>query len=328
MAIIRRVTRIANPRRKIRRVRRAKAVAKRRHNTARRKRSAPVIRRYSAKTLKKELRRRGVKNPSLHSRKQKPFFRRRRKNINAGFYDDEGTFHPIRASADYSPKAAGESKRRNPVLLEFGALNPHKRRKSVARKHRRSRNTRRRRAVARVHHRRRRRNPVATVHNRRRRRRNPGVRNRRHHYRRRNPMGGIIPNKQLIEMGVGVLVGVAATKYLPTLIPSQITGMIPQSSFSVPLVTAVGAAAATFLAHKFLPMGVAAGVAAGGAALTVSRLLDAFAPPSIAHQLSLQGVGDIVPTMGFSVPDRSMRQQVVQMAAAPGVGFYRRRGGR
>lgn len=291
MAIIRRVTRIANPRRKIRRVRRAKAVAKRRHNTARRKRSgAPVIRRYSVKTLKKELRRRGVKaNPPARRRK-------------------------VRRAI----------KRRNPVLLEFGALNPHrKRRKSVARKHRRSRTTRRRRAVARVNRRHRRRNPVVTVHNRRHRRRN-----RVHHYRRRrNPLGGIIPNKQLVEIGGGVLIGIAATKYLPTLIPPSITGMIPQSSFSVPLVTAVGAAAATFLAHKFLPMGVATGVAAGGAALTISRLLDAFAPPSIAGQLSLAGVGDIVPTMGFSVPDRSMRQ-VIPMAAVAGIGNYRRRGGR
>ncbi len=140
-------------------------------------------------------------------------------------------------------------------------------------------------------------------------------------------MGGIIPNKQLIEIGAGVLVGIAATKYLPTLIPASVTGMIPQSSFSVPLVTAVGAAAATFLAHKFLPMGVATGVAAGGAALTISRLLDAFAPPSIATQLSLAGVGDIVNTQGFLVPDRVMRAPVIQMAApaGSGVGYYMRK---
>jgi hypothetical protein len=288
MAIIRRVTRIANPRRRVRKVRRVKAV--RRHNTARRKRSAPVIRRYSVKTLKKELRRRGVKaNPSARRRKV-------RRTI----------------------------KRRNPVLLEFGALNPHKkRRKSVARKHRRSRNTRRRHAVARVHHRRRRRNPVVTVHNRRRRRRNSVARNRHHYRRRRNPAG---INKQLVEMAGGVLIGVAATKYLPTLIPASLTGMIPSSSFTVPLVTGVGAAMAGYLAHKFLPGGVAAGVVAGGAALTLSRLLDVVAPASISSQLSLSGVGDIVPTMGFAVPDRSMRQQVVQMPGA-GVGFYRRRRG-
>jgi hypothetical protein len=206
--------------------------------------------------------------------------------------------------------------RSNPVLLEFGLLNPRqKRRKSVA-KHRRKRRSSnpRRHAVARVHHRRR--------HSNHRRRRNPMV-NRHHHRRRRNPMG---INKQLIEMAGGVLIGVAASKYLPTLIPVSMLNVIPQSSFSVPLVTAVGTVAAGWLAHKFLPMGVAAGVVAGGAALTLSRLLDVVAPASIAGQLHLAGVGDIVNTQGFAVPDRSMRAQVVQMApvGASGVGIYGR----
>ena len=199
--------------------------------------------------------------------------------------------------------------RRNPVpiLLEFGALNPHKRRKSVAKRRR--------------HHKR---NPSpvrARVSNRRhRRKRNPSVRmhnRRRHHHRRRNPVG---INKQLVEMAGGVLIGVAASKYLPTLIPASVLGAIPSSSFTVPLVTGVGTAMAGWLAHKFLPMGVAAGVVAGGAALTLSRLLDVIAPASIAGQLHLAGVGDIVPTMGFTVPDRSMRAPL-QMAAA-GVGNY------
>ena len=35
-------------------------------------------------------------------------------NIAAGFVDDEGIFHPIRASHDYSAKGAGEGKRRAP----------------------------------------------------------------------------------------------------------------------------------------------------------------------------------------------------------------------
>ena len=33
---------------------------------------------------------------------------RRRRNVAAGFYDEEGIFHPIRASYDYSRKRAGE----------------------------------------------------------------------------------------------------------------------------------------------------------------------------------------------------------------------------
>jgi hypothetical protein len=38
--------------------------------------------------------------------------RRRSKNVAAGFYDDEGIFHPIRASYDYKGSRAGESKRK------------------------------------------------------------------------------------------------------------------------------------------------------------------------------------------------------------------------
>src|ERR1700676_1556078 len=156
--------------------------------------------------------------------------------------------------------------RSNPVLLEFGALNPHKkRRKSVAKRrrhHRRNPSPVRARVSNRRHKRRnhRRRNPSVRMHNRR-----------RHYHRRRNPVG---INKQLVEMAGGVLTGAAASKYLPTLIPTSVLGAIPSSSFTVPLVTGVGTAMAGWLAHKFLPMGVAAGVVAGGAALTLSRLLD------------------------------------------------------
>lgn len=180
----------------------------------------------------------------------------------------------------------------------------------------------------RKHHRR---NPLsparARVSNRRhRRRRNPSVKvynRRRHHHRRRNPMP---INKQLVEMAGGILIGVAASKYLPTLIPSSVLGAIPSSSFTVPLVTGIGTAMAGFLAHKFLPPGVAVGVVGGGAALTLSRLLDVIAPPSIAGQVHLSGVGDIVGTQGFSVPDRSMRAplQIVGGVGNYGYGNYRK----
>ena len=36
---------------------------------------------------------------------------RRRRNVAAGFVDEEGVFHPIRASYDYSAKRAGEAKK-------------------------------------------------------------------------------------------------------------------------------------------------------------------------------------------------------------------------
>ena len=39
------------------------------------------------------------------------FVRNPRRNIAAGFHDEEGQFHPIRASFDYDPGRAGESRR-------------------------------------------------------------------------------------------------------------------------------------------------------------------------------------------------------------------------
>lgn len=36
---------------------------------------------------------------------------KRLRNIAAGFYDEDGTFHPIRASYDYSPRRVGEKRR-------------------------------------------------------------------------------------------------------------------------------------------------------------------------------------------------------------------------
>ena len=35
----------------------------------------------------------------------------RKRNVAAGFVDEEGVFHPIRASYDYSAKPAGEAKK-------------------------------------------------------------------------------------------------------------------------------------------------------------------------------------------------------------------------
>ena len=37
---------------------------------------------------------------------------KRLKNVEMGFYDQKGTFHPIRASSDYSSGRAGEGRRK------------------------------------------------------------------------------------------------------------------------------------------------------------------------------------------------------------------------
>lgn len=45
-----------------------------------------------------------------YMKKNRPKRKAARKNIAAGFYDEDGYFHPIRASYDYSPKRAGDPK--------------------------------------------------------------------------------------------------------------------------------------------------------------------------------------------------------------------------
>lgn len=41
--------------------------------------------------------------------------RSKRKNVAAGFYDEDGYFHPLRASFDYSASRAGEKAKRKPA---------------------------------------------------------------------------------------------------------------------------------------------------------------------------------------------------------------------
>lgn len=68
------------------------------------------------------------KNKQAALSNAKGYFRKTR-NIKAGFYDEDGEFHPIRASSDYSPTRAGDK--------------PPKKR-STARRRRRKHNRRRR----------------------------------------------------------------------------------------------------------------------------------------------------------------------------------------
>lgn len=262
---------------------RRKRVAKKR--TARK---APAIRRYNVKALKSELKRRGVTT---------------------------------------KPKAAKKRRvrRSNPVLIELGAINP--RRKSVATKRKRrktSRNPRRRRAVsvARVSRRRNRRAPA------RRRRRNPMSttvvrrrttrvynRKRRRSYR-RNPA----VNRGTLEKGAGVLVGVAATKFLPTLLPANLTAMTSgMGGFGPVLITGAGAFVAGWIAERFVRGNFAEGVFMGGVAQTISAALNVFLP-NLAGQLALRGVGDIVPGRYVVPQNPLMLPAPMPMAAGNGMG--------
>lgn len=123
-------------------------------------------------------------------------------------------------------------------------------------------------------------------------------------------------------MAGGILVGVAAAKYIPTLLPASI---LPAggSVYTGVLITGAAAFAAGYLAHKFNIGGpsFANGVMAGGVALTLSQLLNAIAPPSLSGPLALSGMGDIIPGY-YVVPQNPVtgRAPVAVMPAKGGGG--------
>jgi hypothetical protein len=327
MAVIQRVRRVANPKRRRysskRVVRNAKGRFVRKASTHRRrtaksnpkrKRTTPVIKRYSVKVLKKELRRRGVKaNPGTHKRRRR--------------------YTRTRA------RTAVRRRRSNPILIELGAINPRRSKHMAAHKthRRRRRTTNPARAAVR-----RRRRPVAVSTHRRRRRytrraSNPAMRTsrrrtvrRRHNRRfsvRRNPtLFGMSGGKDLLAMTGGVLVGVAATKYLPTILPASITSLGGGSPFVGVLITGAAAFAAGYAARKFGGNAFGDAVLLGGLAQAASQLLTIIAPPSLTSALALSGMGDIM-AGNFVVPQNpikaGMPMQVVAMPSKTGVGAFR-----
>ena len=303
MATATRVTRVANPRRK--------------RNYRRRKANPKMVRNRHGQFVKKARKSRTRVRRTAN-------YKRRRTN-------------PKRRST-----ARTHRRKRNPVLIELGAINPfrgatRKRRKNVAtRKRRKSRNPRRRRhvtAVAPVRRRRRRnsskrtyrrrRNPAMRVTRRRRRRSMNPVGRRRRSYRRsyrRNPsLFGKSGGKDLLTMIGGGLVGVAATKFLPTLVPSSLMSSLGASPILGIGLTIAGAFVASWIGKKVnLEFGEA--VLFGGLMQAGSQILTAFAPASISSQLALSGLGDIVPGW-FAVPQNPVTNRApMAMVAAPSGG--------
>lgn len=242
-----------------------------------------------------------------------------------------------RSRANTRPKRKNTVARRvvrrrktNPVLIELSSLaglNPRRRRTSkvAKRKYRRTRRTtanprRRRRSnvrrhatVHRVVRRRRRSNPMAVAPVRRRRRytrRHVGVVHHRRRWmngrrRRRNPLFGQSGAKNYAMMIGGGLVGVAAAKYIPTIIPSSITATMGTSPIMSIVISGAGAFAAGYLAKRFVGNEFGEAVLFGGLMQTGSLILSAFAPAPLNTALALSGLGDIMPGY-FPVPQNSI----------------------
>ena len=121
----------------------------------------------------------------------------------------------------------------------------------------------------------------------------------------------------------GVLVGVAATKYLPTLVPASMLSTFGTNAFVSVIVTGAGAFVAGMLARKVSPGAFADAVLLGGLAQTASAALNAFAPPTLAGRLALSGVGDILPG-SYVVPQNPIKAGIIPMPApSAGMGAFR-----
>jgi hypothetical protein len=141
-----------------------------------------------------------------------------------------------------------------------------------------------------------------------RRRRNYGRR------RRRNPgptlFGHKAYGKQAATMIAGGLVGVAAAKLIPTLIPASLTpsqtgttGVLIRTA-----ITGASAIVASMIASKVMPGPFADGVLFGGLMQTGSTLLNAVLPGlKIAGvPVALSGMGEYMPAL-FSQPSNPLR---------------------
>jgi len=233
----------------------------------------------------------------------------------------------------------------NPLVVTLkpkaSARNPHRRRTTVAVKRAVTKNRRRvsvsnrRRATNR-----RRPNRRRTMHNPRRRvvmvarRRRTNTHHRRRTNRRKNPtrivvmaprranrrrhnpdlFGSSIGSKQTLKILGGGLVGVAAAKFIPQLLPSSITSSIGTSSFAQMLITGASAVAAGWLAGK-LDKDFGNGVMFGGLMQTASVGLNAFLPNFTIGGVSLS-LGDLVQGQ-FAVPQNPLRQMGQRAIAAP-----------
>jgi len=120
----------------------------------------------------------------------------------------------------------------------------------------------------------------------------------RSHNRKRNPLATSISLSRptnIVQAGVGVLVGVAATKAITAALPATVTASPLYST-----VAAAGVAVAAWWLTSFIDAEFGAAVGLGGIAEVGSIALNAFLP-SIGQTLALSGVGDFVPGR-YTVP--------------------------
>lgn len=305
MAVVKRVRRLVNPRRR------------KRNASGRRRRLTPAQiaagfggkRRQAAAKSHRRRRRKAKANPSGH---RKPRTRIVYRTKTRTKYRTRTIVKRVRAK---NPQKKHRRRRasRNPLLVTFGpALNPsrtrRRRHKTVARRKRRMNprraHSRRRRYTARRHS-----NPVRIVYRTRRRRRSNPHHRRRH----RNPVSFSGVRDTAMSVAAG-LVGVTVTKMVPGLL-SGLTAGSPMMNVFVSAATAWGAG---FLATKMLGSQIGHAVAFGGYMQAGSVALNAFLP-SVGSVIGLSGLRGLVPSNDILLPYNMFAGRGAMLAAgSPG----------
>lgn len=102
----------------------------------------------------------------------------------------------------------------------------------------------------------------------------------------------------------GGIAGVVAAKFIPTMLPPSMVGMLGGSQIGRVLITGGSALLAGWAASKFVGAEFGDGVLFGGLMQTASVALNTFLP-SIYQQLGI-GLGDLMPGQ-FAVPQNPIR---------------------
>ncbi len=209
----------------------------------------------------------------------------------------------VRRLANPARKRRRRVSKTNPALIvTLGAANPRKRRKkNVMAKTRRRRNARRRSRKAPLI------SFIAPVSRRRnRRRRNPVVVRtvrRRRYSRRRNPL---FPGVTLTQV-LGGLLGVAATRFVGAVIPSQLTGFAGGMS---PLIKDLVAGAIVAWGGSKIGSGetrseLAKGISFGALMQVASTGVQTFIPSLRNYGIGISGMGYMMPA-SFPVPQNPL----------------------
>jgi hypothetical protein len=130
--------------------------------------------------------------------------------------------------------------------------------------------------------------------------------NRRRNRRNPNILGVSLTSKSGMKLIGGGLAGVAATKFIPTVLPTTLFSTLGTSTLATTAISGVSAFLAGWIASKF-DNDFGAGVYFGGFMQTLSVALNGFLPSVYSAIGSpLSGFGDFAPGR-FAVPQNPLR---------------------